>query len=305
MEMFDETLLKDLIEMYGKSLTFSDIEAVGGYLFKQRAYSIHAVAGLDAKRSLSPLNAARILVEEAERTKRLPDLFAFTFELDGSLLNSKHMKLDGMENLLYRLSRSGRYYDFTKRKFVDIDDHTKLPNWGALRDGREYPFVIVSIDICQNSELVKKYKVKVMEKVYYRLWSFLKTRLDHWEGRTWSWQGDGGIFAFRGEQGVPQAVSCCLEILATLPVFNMQPDKAIRDEIHMRIGMDFGNVKFFTDTGRIVSDVINYAAHLEKKGTKPRAMSVSDTVHARLSPPMQQVFSHQVKFEGRVAHSTG
>jgi len=303
--MFDETLVKDLVEMYGKSLTFTDIQSVGGYLFKNRSYSLHATAGMDHKVSISPLNAARILVEESEKNGRLKDLFAFTFELDGSPLNSKVVSLNGLENLLYRLSRSGQYYDFTKRKFVDIEDHYKLLNWGALRDGREYPFTIASIDICQNSELVKKYKTKVMEKVYYRLWEFLKTKLDHWEGRIWSWAGDGGICAFRGDEGVPRAVSCGLEIMATLPVFNMQPEKGIKDEIHLRIGMDFGKVKFFNETGRIVSDVINYAAHLEKKGTSPRTISVSDAIHERLSKEMQLVFSEQKKFEGRVAYSTG
>ncbi len=302
--MFDEALIKDLIEMYGKSLSFTDIEAVGGYLFKQRSYSIHAVAGFDPKRSVSPLNAAKVLVEEVEKKNRLKDLFAFTIELDGSPLNGKAVRLDGLKNLLYRLARTGQYFDFAKRRFVDIDDSTKLLNWGALREGREYPFVIASVDICQNSEMVKKYTTKVMEKVYYRLWAFLKARLDDWEGRIWSWAGDGGILAFRGDQGINQSVSCCLEILSALPVFNMQPDKAIKDEIHLRMGLDFGPVKFFTDTGRIVSDVINYAAHLEKKGTKPHALSVSDTVHSRLSPSMKQVFSHQMQFEGRLAMTT-
>jgi class 3 adenylate cyclase len=302
--MFDETLVRDLVEMCGKSLTFSDIEAVGGYLFKDRTFSLHSVAGLDAKRSISPLNAAKILVEQAQRKDRLKDLFAFTIELDGSTLNSRVVKLDGLENLLYRLSRTGRYYDFSRRTFVDTDDPSQLPNWGALRDGREYPFVIASLDICDNSVLVKKHKPRVMEKVYYRLWAFLKPKLDHWEGRIWTWAGDGGILAFRGEQGVHQAVSCCLEILATLPVFNMQPGKAIPDDIHLRIGLDYGTVKFFADTGRIVSDVINYAAHLEKKGTKPRALSVSDTLHEKLSPAMKQVFSNQHTFEGRMAMST-
>jgi len=302
--MIDETLIKDLVEMYGKSLSFTDIEAIGGYLFKQRSYSIHEAAGLDPKRSISPLNAAKILVEQVEQKKRLKDLFVFTIELDGSPLNGKGVKLDGLENLLYRLARTGQYFDFAKRKFVDVDDSTRLLNWGALREGREYPFAIASVDICQNSELVKKYSTKVMEKIYYRLWAFLKARLDDWEGRIWSWAGDGGILAFRGDQSIHQSVSCCLEILSALPVFNMQPETAIKDEIHLRIALDFGPVKFFNDTGRIVSDVINYAAHLEKKGTKPRALSVSDTVHSRLTAPMKKAFLHQMSFEGRTAMTT-
>jgi hypothetical protein len=196
--MFDETLVKDLVELYGKSLTFSDIQSVGGYLFKNREYSLHATAGVDHKVSISPLNAAKILVEDSEKKGRLRDLFAFTIELDGSPLNSKVIALSGLESLLFRISRSGQYYDFARRKFVDIDDHRKLLNWGTLRDGREYPFVVGSIDICHNSEMVKKYSTKVMEKIYYRLWDFLKRRLDHWEGRIWSWAGDGGLVAFRG-----------------------------------------------------------------------------------------------------------
>ncbi len=302
--MFDETLQKDLIEMFGKNLTFKDIEAIGGYLFKTRSWDIHRVAGTDTKVSISPLTAAKILVGEAESRGRMKDLFAFAIELDGSPLNNRVVALAGLENLLYRLTRTGQYYDFARRKFISVDDHRKLLNWGSLRDGREYPFSIASIDICRNSELVKKHTTAVMEKIYYRLWEFFRARLDHWDGRIWTWAGDGGIFAFRGEDSPPSAVSCCLEILATLPVFNMQPDKAIKDEIRLRIALDYGRVKFFSDTGRIVSDVINYAAHLEKKGTKPCGLSVSDAIHARLPVNMQRIFPEAEVFEGRTSYST-
>ena len=302
--MFDETLIKDLSELLGKSLNYKDIEAIGGYLFKNRAYNLHDVSAVDQKISISPLNAAKILVDEAERKGKLKDLFIFTIELDGSVLNSRVVALQGLENMLYRLTRSGQYFDYSRRKFVDVDDRHSLVNWGALRDGREYAVAIASIDICQNSELVKKHKTKVMETVYYRLWEFLKAKLDTWEGRIWSWAGDGGILAFRGEENVPRAVSCCLEILASLTVFNMQPDKPIKDDICFRIALDFGPVKFFSDTGKIVSEVINYAAHLEKKGTKPGNLSVSDAVHTRLSPAMRKVFGEEMSFEGRTAHST-
>ncbi|MGD0727354.1 MAG: adenylate/guanylate cyclase domain-containing protein [Spirochaetia bacterium] len=302
--MFDETLVKDLSELLGKSLNFKDIEAIGGYLFKNRSYDLHAVAGVDAKVSISPLNAAKILVDEAESQGKLKDLFVFTIELDGSPLNGRVVELQGLENMLYRLTRSGQYYDFSSRKFIDVEDHRSLVSWGALRDGREYEVAIASIDICQNSELVKKYKTKIMEQVYYRLWEFLKAKLDMWEGRIWSWAGDGGILAFRGEENVPRAVSCCLEILASLPVFNMQPDKPIKEEICLRIALDFGPLKFFNDTGKIVSEVINYAAHLEKKGTRPSRLSISDEVHARLSPAMRKLFAEEMSFEGRTARST-
>ena len=302
--MFDATIIKDLTELMAKNITFKDMEAIGGYLFKDRAYNLHTAAGIAEKVSISPLNAAKILIEQAEAKGRLKELFVFVIELDGSMMNGRMVALPGIENMLYRLTRSGQYYDFAHRKFIDVDDHRTLVSWGALRDGREYPVAIASIDICQNSELVKKYKSNVMEKVYYQLWEFLRAKLDAWEGRIWSWAGDGGILAFRGEENVFRAVSCCLDILSGLSVFNMQPSKPIKDEIFLRIALDFGPLKFFTDTGKIVSEVINYAAHLEKKGTKPKNLSISDAVHNRLTPAMQKIFAEEMNFEGRTARST-
>jgi len=303
--MFDASLVKDLTEMMGKSLTFKDIEAVGGYVFKDRGFSTHQLAGVDLKVSISPLNAARVLVQECERQRRLEELFAFVFELDGVPLNGRNVRLEGFENVLYALSRSGTFYDFGRRRFVDLKtDRKSLPGWGTLRNGREYPVAVASVDICGNSELVKKHKPAMMEKVYYRLWDFLKHRLDMHDGRMWSWAGDGGLFAFRGDHREVAAVSCCLEILYSLPVFNLQPYKPIRDDICLRIGIDSGPVRFADDTGRIVSEVINYAAHLEKKGTAPGVLSVSGEVFGQLPKSLQSVFKVKREFEGRTAHAT-
>ena len=68
--------------------------------------------------------------------------------------------------------------------------------------------------------------------------------------------------------------------------------------------MDFGGVKFFEDTGRIVSDVINYAAHLEKQATRPGALSISNDVYMRLPSSMKAVFTEKQEFEGKTAWST-
>jgi class 3 adenylate cyclase len=303
--MFDTALVRDLAETMGKNLTFKDIDAVGGYIFKDHAYSTHSASGVDKKVSISPLNAARMLVENCEKEHKLKELFAFVFELDGASLNGRAVKLDGLDTLLYRLSRSGTYYDYTRRRFVEFDKEKKiLPSWGVLKNGKEYRIVVASVDICQNSELVRKHKPAVMEKIYLRLWQFLRHKLDLYDGRMWSWAGDGGLFAFRGEESIVKAVSCCLEILYTMPVFNLRPDKPIPTDICLRIGMDFGPLKYFDDTGRIVSEAINYAAHLEKQKTKPMALSVSDTIHGVLPACLKTPFTAIGEFEGRKAYST-
>jgi class 3 adenylate cyclase len=250
------------------------------------------------------LTAAKRLVTECESAKKLPDLFKFAIELDGTPFNGKTVTLLGLENILYRLSRSGYYFDFNKRKFIAFNqDKTMMINWGSLKDGKEYPVTIASIDICGNSELVTKHKPAIMEKVYYAFWEYLNKKLKIYDGRTWSWAGDGGILAFRNEKGPIPAVSCCLEILLSLPVFNSDPSKKIEDDIKIRIGMDSGSVKFYEDTGRIVSDTINYAAHLEKKGTSALGLSVSDAIYPHLPASLQQLFKSSADFEGRKAWS--
>ncbi|MCK4796871.1 MAG: adenylate/guanylate cyclase domain-containing protein [Spirochaetes bacterium] len=300
--MFDLTLIKDLTEMIGKSLRFPDIETVGGYFFK--GFNLHQLEGIPDSLTISPLTAAKRLVIECENKNKIKNFFIFIIELDGTRLNGRIVKLTGLENLLYRLSRTGIYFDFNKRKLIAFDQDKKLLiNWGALKDGKEYPIVIASIDICANSELVKKYKPSIMEKVYYQLWEYLKNKNRIYNGRIWSWAGDGGILAFRGEDGTSCAVNCCLEILLSLPVFNSSPNTPIQDEIKLRIGMDVGNVKFFNNTGRIVSDVINYAAHLEKKGTHPNGLSVSEEVFNELNLSIKKMFRKKIKFEGRIAYS--
>jgi len=300
--MFDLTLIKDLTEMLAKSLTFPDLESIGKYFFKN--YNSHKLLGLADTQTVSTLTAAKLIVDECIENKKINDLFVFTIELDGTRLNGRIVKLIGLDNILYRLSRTGVYFDFSKRKFSTFnEDKRTLINWGALRDDKEYPIVIASIDICQNSELVKKYQPSIMEKVYYQLWEYLKKKNIQYDGRLWSWAGDGGIMAYRNLKGPSFAVSCCLEIILALPIFNAWTSKPIPDEIKIRIGMDMGQIKFFSDTGRIVSDVINYAAHLEKKGTDPNGLSISEEIYRELNPFMRNIFKTKKEFEGKNAYT--
>lgn len=300
--MIDLTLTKDLTEMLAKSLLFRDFETIGSYFFK--GYSAHMLGNVPKNVTIAPHKAASILVSECQARNKIDDLLSFIIELDGTLLNGNVVKLVGLENLLYRLSRTGVYFDFMKRKFISSDqDMDIMPSWGVLREGKEYQIIIASIDICGNSELVQKYNPSLVEQVYYKFNKFLNKSIYHYNGRIWFWAGDGGILAFRKDDGIDGAVACCIELLFTLPIFNSMPGKPIEDNIEIRIGMDANTIKFYNDTGRIVSDVINYASHLEKQGTCPNGLSISGEIYNELSPGLKKMFNQEKQFKNRTAYA--
>jgi class 3 adenylate cyclase len=160
-----------------------------------------------------------------------------------------------------------------------------------------------SIDIVGNSALVNKHGIKKMEKMYFRFWNFLRRLLRVYDGRIWSWAGDGGIMAFTFKGHEVRAVQCALEIQALLSVFNLDPDKSIPDDIQTRIGLDSGKIKFFEDTGRIISDTINFAAHLEKQFTPPKGIAVSESVRENMPKKLKELFCTEDTFEEKRVYS--
>jgi class 3 adenylate cyclase len=300
--MLDVSLIKELTELIGNNLTSPEIELVGAYFFKN--YDTHSLEGISKSITISPHRASKRLVQECVNAKKALDLLAFTIELDSTSLNGRMVRLAELDKLLHKLSRSGFYFDFTRRKLIKLDESSQyLKNWGVLREGREYAMIVASVDICENSKLVKKYKSSIIEKEYHNLLEFMSRKLYEYDGRTWFWAGDGGIFAFRDEEGPAHGVSCCLEILSSLSIYNCLPKRCIEEKIAIRIGMDGGKIKYFSNTGRIISDAINYASHLQQEHTMPGGLSVSQEVYKRLSPPLQCLFKHKKEFEGRPAYS--
>ncbi len=300
--MFDVTLVKELTELIGNNLTSPEIEIVGAYFFKH--YDTHTLEGLSKSITISPHRAAKRLVQECMNDGKASGLLTFTIELDNTSLNGRIIRLIDLDKLLHKLSRSGFYFDFSRRKIVKMEDSAQyLKNWGVMREGHEYPMIIASIDICDNSKLVKKYKNSIIEKEYHNMLDFVSRKLYEYDGRTWHWAGDGGIFAFRDSDGPTEAVCCCLEILSSLSIYNCMPKRCIDEPISIRIGMDAGKIKYFNNTGRIISDVINYASHLEEEHTKPGGISISEDIYRKLNASLQGLYRHKSQFEGRTAYS--
>ncbi|NBB75729.1 MAG: adenylate/guanylate cyclase domain-containing protein [Bacteroidetes bacterium] len=301
--MLDASLRAGLIELLSSSFNSDEISELGALVL--RKFDLHSLTNRHNHITVPVRDAAQTLVEACEEKKKVSDLVQLLIESDGSSLMGRRVAVKELEIFLSNLARAGYVYDFDRRKLRESSrDLQELSNWGALREGREYEVTVASVDIVGSSSLVRGAGQRTMERVYYQFWAFLRDRLAHYDGRIWSWAGDGGVMAFSMKNDAVRAVQCALEVQATLPIFNARPEKPIAAPISVRIGMDRGPVRYMNDTGRIISETINFAAHLEKAATEPGAVSISDALSAELPGSLRAFFVDADVFEGRRIFTT-
>ncbi len=294
--MLDPSLKNLLIETISCSIKIKEMDEIGKMLNKK--FDIYALAEKTAVQTMGLRLAATVLVENMEAIKKTDELVKLLAELDNNLILGRVLQLENFEYFLQQLTLSGYFYDFKKRKVLPIkDDISELPNWGALKDGKSYAVSVISVDIVSNSELVKKYGAKTMKKVYTNLWVFLKQNLAHTDGRIWTWAGDGGILAFAFKEHIERAVRFAIEVQRTIALFNMSKKNPLDDPIHLRLGINTGKLNYHNDTGQIISEVINLAAHLEKQKTEPGGVSITEGVYKGINTKLQSIFEGIGSFE--------
>jgi class 3 adenylate cyclase len=300
--MLDPALRNSVIEMLSKELSSDQIDEIGRFLLKN--HSSHSSLGMGRHITLSPRKAAAVLIDECVENGCEEKLFKFLVELDGEKLLGKIVEFEDIERVMSMLARSGYVYDPKKRRIRSMKESAdELPNWGALKTGKQYEVSVGSIDIVGSSALVKKHGQRKMEKLYFEFWNLLRRVLSVYDGRIWSWQGDGGLVAFAFKRHQERAVLFALELQQLIKVFNMNPRKPIPEDIELRIGLDAGKVKYSDENGRMISDTINYASHLEKAFTNPGGITISKKLLDAVPQEMLRHFNQKGEFEGRTALS--
>ncbi|MFW6312548.1 MAG: adenylate/guanylate cyclase domain-containing protein [Spirochaetota bacterium] len=296
-ETFSPALRNELCELVSGSFTSGGIDELGRLLF--RDYSSHCIAGADTHITISRPRAAQLLVDHAETRAKLAELVQLIAELDGGMFGGKRLEVKGIEVFFHSLAKLGIVYDPNRRRLYHTrKEVSRLKNWGSLVDGRNYDITVVSLDIVGNSQLVRTYGAKTMEKLYFELWRFIEHKLDDYDGRMWNWAGDGGLLAFTFSGHVNHATMCAIDIQSSLPLFNISPTTPVDERISLRLGIDTGRITFWSETGRIVSDVINCAAHLEKFATLPGCISLSERVCDACDDRLLGIFEDGGDFEG-------
>lgn len=298
--MIDTALTQELIELISLSFNASEINEIGNIMFKK--FDLHEISGTRHTLTVNTRKAASILAGHCHTNNQIYKLIEFMIQMDGSLFRGNTVEINNLEVFLNKLAHSGLVYNHKKRKIVPLKHSLEdAPDWGVLRDGKVYPFSVVSIDITGNSALVKKFGSGKMQKLYARLWTYLKSRLAPYNGRIWSWAGDGGLIAFTFKNHLWNAVKFAIETQATLPLFYSENHYPIKEPIKLRFGLDSGKIQFRYNTGSMVSEVINYACHLEKQVCEPGKVAVSDIIYKDTPKIITSCFEKHSVFEERPA----
>jgi class 3 adenylate cyclase len=292
----EPSIRNDLVELIAANFRTDEVNELGRLVLG--CFDSNEAAGKRHHISLSSRKSAGLLVENCARREKMASLIKLVVEVDDGVVHGRPVRVEGLEEFLGRLVRAGIYYDFKTRKVVSsCRDPHQMPNWGCLKDGREYDITVVSLDIVGNSARVRKLGTPRVEKLYFTLWNLLREKLVSVDGRIWSWAGDGGLVAFALRDHAARAVRFAIELQSTMPVFNLSESGSPTGDIALRLGIDSGRVKFCIETGTIVSDVINYAAHLEKSSTLPGTVSIAKSVYDTLPRRLASIFRFGGIFE--------
>ena len=147
----------------------------------------------------------------------------------------------------------------------------------GFEDGRHYGNVyFLFIDAKGHSTFVRSNDEENVFRVFDRLESEVARACDDAASRDscalierWGWMGDGGLMVFYDDKegnARRAALRASFEILKAKSTMNdwIADDPRINGDIHLRLALHKGSLRYRAPTGSIHSTALNLAAHAEK-----------------------------------------
>ncbi|MDH5656151.1 MAG: hypothetical protein OEZ34_09600 [Spirochaetia bacterium] len=294
--MIPETLHIPLIKLITQNFTSEEVDLLGKYF--EPKFNAHLLSGEPFGLTLQPEQAARTIVKHFAQKNRLHELIVLLIHTnENSSVVRRSIKIQGLNEFLQKMGGMGLVYNsasdtITQKAAGETD------TWGYLEEGASYNFAFLSIDIAGNSVIQSKYPKQDIEEVYTRMYKIIEGTVKHYNGKIWTWAGDGGIAAFYLGNITEDAVNSAINIQTRMIPFNLSSRRnKFHEPIHLRIASHQGPTMYKENKGAILSEAINYVAHLEKKGTAADAVAISKEVYDELNERYKKIFKYKGVFE--------
>ncbi len=256
-----------------------------------RGYDIHERT--DTPRSLSVPNqdAARRIIEDVAREDMLLNFVEQLVEMQEKGFVGRRYRIVRLQEIIEDLRNDGYLFDVSTGKFYENVQKRKSYDWGVLKDGSSYALGFLSIDVKDNSELVRRYGPEMMDGVYGSLRKILERALDKRNGRLWYWEGDGGLAAFHTDVVAKSAVETGMEVLHEILLYNALWNP-LDDPIEVRMAANTGSIVFSSQMAKLRNEtVIAQTLKLESDHAAPNGLAVATAVVALLDSLLQRCFA--------------
>ncbi len=254
------------------------------------SFDIYDYSGFGDKIVIPRKVAADCILQYFRAEAPLLRFIAFMLSRNGHGMSGGVVQLKGEARMLAYLEELGWNYDAERARFIK-EQSVRETGWGFMRTGEEYFMSFASIDIVASSELVRTNVKQDVELTLSRLRAYIGKHVDAWDGRIWSWYGDGGMAVFQGESSAPMSVLSMASIINYLPLFNIQENQLRpENDVKLRIGMHYGSCVYNGDVNQISSADIRLAQEVEKPHADPICLSVTETTCRMLPQEIRKSF---------------
>ncbi len=248
-------------------------------------YDINERTGFPESIPIPSQNAARQIVEDCVGAGRFLEFVGLLIEVDRNGVMGRAYRVRGLSNVIEEVVEMGYLFDPERRVFVENTVQQRTKNWGLLREGDEYLFTFLRMDIVGNSNLVRTYAGDAIARTYSDLRSIVQRVVESRNGRIWSWEGDGGVCAFHGAGASNPAMLCAMEILHEIYLYNLL-DCTLMEPVMMRLAVHNGRCEYHEVFEDIKSDALRKLADIESRFTDSNSVTISKTAHSTLDAPV-------------------
>ncbi|MCL2705720.1 MAG: hypothetical protein FWE72_05880 [Spirochaetaceae bacterium] len=245
-------------------------------------YDLYGRLGFPRSMAIPNKDAARQIITDTIKNEYFIDFVLLMVEAGNSGVMGRRYSIPYMNDIISGVFELGYIYDRENNFFVEDSRYSITRNWGALKQGKEYGFAFMRLDIADNSIIVRENSEKDVRKAYDHLMQITTRSVLKRNGRIWSWDGDGGLASFFFGNKQQNAVMAGKEILHELFFYNYL-DCPLKSPLKIRVAVHSGPYDYSPSEEELKAcETVKKVVEIESHFTKPGTMTISQPVKVML-----------------------
>lgn len=253
------------------------------------SYNIHERTGYPENMPVPPMHAAQQITEDVIKEEIFIQFVTLLIDVYQNGFMGKKIQIKALPQILSELVSQGLYYNPDLGTFVENKGEKVSKGWRILEEGKSYEFSLLSIDIVNNTELVRRYSMDIISRTYSDIRELAKKNMEKRNGRIWGWEGDGGLGAFYFQNKNVMAVLSGIDILLDLLFYNILRCR-LDESLSIRMAVHTGPCQFHHDMGNIKHETIQKLEELVSEYTEPDSLTISPSVYQDLGRKLEKFF---------------